>query len=77
MESSNALKKWKSTIDDDSPSNSSSLEESSNNDDETDFENAKSSADELIHAPTPVQTYNEKELNGIRAAIPFLKGNMH
>lgn len=76
MESSNALKKWKSTIDDDSPSNSSSVEESSNNDDETDFENAKSSADELIHAPTPVQTYNEKELNGIRAAIPFLKDRL-
>ena len=63
MEFRSGLNDWNTDLKD-----NTSLEESSNNDD--DPANGPGPAD-------PVQNYDKRELDGIRAAIPFLKGTTH
>ena len=64
MEFRSGLNNWNSDLNDDD----TSLEESSNN------------GDDLANGPEPagpIQNYDKRELDGIRAAIPFLKGTIH
>ena len=64
MEFGSGLNNWNSDLNDDD----TSLEESSNN------------GDDPANGPEPagpVQNYDKRELDGIRAAIPFLKGTTH
>ena len=63
MEFRSGLNNWNDDLNDDT-----SLEESSHN------------GDDPVNGPGPagpVQNYDKRELDGIRAAIPFLKGTPH
>jgi len=74
-----ASKEWEASLSDecDPPSNRSSLDESLNNNRGEHEPGKNSSSNELLNRPLPKLNYDEQQLSGIQAAIPFLKGKNH